>query len=421
MKPLRPFFASMRFAFMSRILSIVALLVSADAIAAGFAEGDQVKLRRAAPMLFQSVKFRDGVEGETFKVLVYRSEQKKVFVLAKGKDGKDIALAVDADAVEPVPADPAAALAVAQAAVDAKKFAEASAVIERALRSNPGEASLTSALPAIDEAAAASQSITAAKASAGRVAAEAIRLRKNAAVVDSPNPLFREDASYQDRVAKMREQADGLEQQWRTALRDAEKKYTAAVSVLKAVVDAASKPPADVKTGVKRIVPEATKKFFAEWEEDAKQTGTPPGLPLELAKAEKLENGEPGYEATIAFLNNRMRFAKVYFSEKRQKMVVSRSDRGVDFCVFDPAAMNPGIKYRTAQTGGTSFVPSRKFHTFTIETSGNKRGIEIFDAGKEPKRVAGFSLYAADEIELEKLAKAWRHLILLCGGKEDPF
>ena len=135
----------MRFAFMSRILSIVALLVSADAIAAGFAEGDQVKLRRAAPMLFQSVKFRDGVEGETFKVLVYRSEQKKVFVLAKGKDGKDIALAVDADAVEPVPADPAAALAVAQAAVDAKKFAEASAVIERALRSNPGEASLTSA------------------------------------------------------------------------------------------------------------------------------------------------------------------------------------------------------------------------------------------------------------------------------------
>jgi hypothetical protein len=122
MKPLRPLFASMRFAFMLRILSIVALLVSADAIAAGFAEGDQVKLRRAAPMLFQSVKFRDGVEGETFKVIVYRAEQKKVFVLAKGKDGKDIALAIEAEAVELVPVELAAALAKAQAAVDAEKM-----------------------------------------------------------------------------------------------------------------------------------------------------------------------------------------------------------------------------------------------------------------------------------------------------------
>jgi hypothetical protein len=421
MKSLSPLLALVRNVSAPLVLLLVAMLVSTYANAASFAEGDQIKVTRAAPMFFRSEKYRDGNEGETFNVLAYRPELKKVFVLAKGKDGKDLALSIDETAVQLVPADPVAALAAAKTAMAAKRFADASAVIAAAMRTNLGDTSLSSALSAVKETEAASKAIGDAKATAGRTAADIIRIRKNARVIDHPSALFPDDTSNQTRAAALREQADALEQKAAASLREAEGKYAAASSAFNRLVDAASKPPADVKTGVKRIVPEATKKFFAEWEEDAKQTGTPPGVPLELAKAEKLENGEPGYEATIAFLNNRMRFAKVYFSEKRQKMVVSRSDRGVDFCVFDPAEMNPGIKYRTTQTRGTSFVPSRKVHTFTIETSGNKGGIEIFDGGEEPKRVAGFSLYAADEIELEKLAKAWRHLILLCGGKEDPF
>jgi hypothetical protein len=83
----------------------------------------EIKTKHAALMFFRSEKYRDAAEGEIFNVLAYRPELKKVFVLAKGEDGKDIALAIDADAVELVPADTAAALAKARAAVDAKNFA----------------------------------------------------------------------------------------------------------------------------------------------------------------------------------------------------------------------------------------------------------------------------------------------------------
>ena len=249
MKPLRPHFASMRFAFMSRILSIVALLVSADAIAAGFAEGDQIKVKRATPMLFRAEKFRDANEGETFNVLAYRPELKKVFVLSKGKDGKDVALSIDETAVQLVPADPVAALAAAKTAMAAKRFADASAVIAAAMRTNPGDASLSSALSAVKETEAGSKAIVIAKATAGRTAADIIRIRKNASVIDHPSALFSDDTSNQTRAAAMQKHADALEQKAAASLREAEGKYAAALSAFNRLVDRGSSESGVARNG----------------------------------------------------------------------------------------------------------------------------------------------------------------------------
>jgi hypothetical protein len=195
-----------------------------------FAEGDQIKVTRAAPMFFRSEKYRDGNESETFNVLAYRPELKKVFVLAKSKDGKDVALSIDETAVRLVPADPVAALAAAKTAMAAKRFADASAVIAAAIRTNREDASLSSALSAVKETEAASKAVDNAKATAGKTAADIIRIRKNARVIDHPNALFPNDTSNQTRAAAMREQADALEQKAAASLREAEGKYAAAAS-----------------------------------------------------------------------------------------------------------------------------------------------------------------------------------------------
>ena len=237
----------MRFGMAACILSIAALLASGDAIAAGFAEGDQIKITRAVPLYFRSEKLRAGAEGETFKVLAYRPDQRKVFVLSKGKNGKDVALSIDEAAVQLVPADPVAALVAAKTAMDAKRFADASAVIAAALRTNPGDASLSSALSAVREIEAAPKAIESAKATAGRTAADITRIRKNARVIDHPNALFPNDTSNESRAAAMREQADALEQKAAASLREAEGKYAAAFSAFNRLVDGGSP-----KTGVAR-------------------------------------------------------------------------------------------------------------------------------------------------------------------------
>ena len=442
MKSLSPLFAFVRIAFAPDVLSLVAMLVCACSNAASFVEDDQIIVRRAAPMFFRSEKYRDGNEGETFQVLAFRPELKKVFVLAKGKDGKDIALAIDSDAVELVPADPTAALAKAQAAVNAKYFTQAVAVIERALRSNPGEASLNTALQTIKDAAVAWRAIDESKANAARMVAEVNRLRRNAAVTDRPNPLNPQDTSNRDRAAQMRKQADDLESKSLTASSDAEAKFAAAVSELKGL--AVSRPQPAISGSAPGsnpllINPKATSaeagpaqttimahppteeelradreerakhvaKFLAEWEEDAKHPGVPAGTPAELSKFKNPDDGAPGYDTTIEFINGRMGASgKLWFSEKRNKMILMRES---NIAVFDSAEMNPEVTYAV------------KGRTFSVEATGKKGVIQVFEYGREPHQAFRLNLVAADNIEQQKLVKAWARLIELCGGRPDPF
>ena len=83
--------------------------------------------------------------------------------------------------------------------------------------------------------------------------------------------------------------------------------------------------------------------------------------------------------------------------------------RWADVAVFAPEAMNPDIRF---EVGG---------RTFRIEPPTEKAAIEVFELGKEPRHVYWMKVTASDSVDREKLVKAWSHLILLCGGKADPF
>ena len=68
--------------------------------AAPLKPGMEVQLLRNEDLLFQNESFRLGKKGESFKVLAYRPEQKRIFVSAKDAGGKEIALSIPEDAVE---------------------------------------------------------------------------------------------------------------------------------------------------------------------------------------------------------------------------------------------------------------------------------------------------------------------------------
>ncbi len=66
---------------------------------AALKRGDKVKLTRPAVLYFRDQVFKAGNEGDTYVVLAYRPEDKKVFVSARGTDGKEIAVSVANDCV----------------------------------------------------------------------------------------------------------------------------------------------------------------------------------------------------------------------------------------------------------------------------------------------------------------------------------
>ena len=248
MKSPLPLPASVHLAFALRMLALVTLLMSAAANAAGFADGDKVRIRRAAPMFFGSEQFREGIEGELFKVLAYRTELKKVFVLAKGKDGRDIALGIDADAVE-----------LARAAVRSATGSSGTSDNQKAMAAN--------------------------------IAAEVVRLRKNADVIDRPNPLIPNDTSNQARAAKLRAQADALERQ-----------AASSVSASPGRRDAIPSPSTG-NAGLKELSLSVAK-FRAEWEEDARILESHLNCPwnwryLIILKTENLDTGPPWSSSTV--------------------------------------------------------------------------------------------------------------------------
>jgi hypothetical protein len=75
------------------------LVPLSGALGADPSPGSEVTLRRDATLTFRNQPYDTGKVGQRFKVLDYRASEKRVYVLAKDRTGKDIALAVEADAV----------------------------------------------------------------------------------------------------------------------------------------------------------------------------------------------------------------------------------------------------------------------------------------------------------------------------------
>ena len=82
--------------------TILELTSFADGVS--FHQGDQIKLIRQEPLLFLNQLFRTGRDGELLTVIAHLPGERNIFVQAKDKDGKDIALSVAVDAVSSVAA-----------------------------------------------------------------------------------------------------------------------------------------------------------------------------------------------------------------------------------------------------------------------------------------------------------------------------
>ena len=121
-----------------------ALTFSSLAFSADFQPNDEVKLTRDTPLLFLDKPTRQGMAGETFQVLAYQPEQKKVFLAAKDPAGKQIAVSVAEDLVSLVPGDKAKVQADVLAAVSHQKYAVAKNLLDQALRTSPDDVDLHS-------------------------------------------------------------------------------------------------------------------------------------------------------------------------------------------------------------------------------------------------------------------------------------
>jgi hypothetical protein len=118
-------------------LATINILFAVASIAAPFETNDQVKLTRDTPLLFVDKPFRQGTDGETFRVLAYKPDQKKVYLAGKDATGRQIALSVSEDAVSLVPPDKAKVQADVLSAVEHQQFASAKNILDQALRASP--------------------------------------------------------------------------------------------------------------------------------------------------------------------------------------------------------------------------------------------------------------------------------------------
>lgn len=83
------------------LIFCIALTAVSLASAANYNSGDQVTVTRPVDLFFTGQLYQHAEEGDTFTVLAHRPAQKQLFVAARDKDGKDIALSLADDAVSP--------------------------------------------------------------------------------------------------------------------------------------------------------------------------------------------------------------------------------------------------------------------------------------------------------------------------------
>jgi len=125
----------------------------------------------------------------------------------------------------------------------------------------------------------------------------------------------------------------------------------------------------------------------------------------------------PSYAETLEFINHKLQLGRrMWFGERSQKMilVLPRMNEAV---IFDPAACDPRVKYVTR----SGQYPDSYIE---IESSNGKDGVQVFNAFFRPEKSDKFFLHFGqdmDSLDLEKVAKAFRHLIEMFGGTPGNF
>jgi len=125
----------------------------------------------------------------------------------------------------------------------------------------------------------------------------------------------------------------------------------------------------------------------------------------------------PSYAETLEFINHKLQLGRrMWFGERSQKMilVLPRMNEAV---IFDPATCDPRVKYVTR----SGQYPDSYIE---IESSNGKGEIQVINAFFGPEKSDKFFLHFGsdmDSLDLEKVAKAFRHLIEMFGGTPGNF
>lgn len=101
------------------LLSVFTCSLSAQTV---FPKDSKVRLTKDTPLLFKTEQTRIGKAGETFTVIQHNTATKRVFVLATDAAGKQVALNVADDAVEPVPVATAKPQTAPEPSVSASEY-----------------------------------------------------------------------------------------------------------------------------------------------------------------------------------------------------------------------------------------------------------------------------------------------------------
>ena len=124
---------------------------------------------------------------------------------------------------------------------------------------------------------------------------------------------------------------------------------------------------------------------------------------------------KPSYQETLDFINGKIKGKgqKLWFGKATGKMILSSP---FNVCVFNPADLNPDLKIGRQQGFGGIV------HFVRAECRENKKSI-LGQSRSDPKQwsAAGITLDCRDEVDVERVAKALRHLILIFGGKAEAF
>lgn len=414
-----------------------------------FQKGDEVKLTKPAPLNFRDQKFRDGKEGDMLSVVAHRPDLKKVFVLAKDKTGKDIALSVAEDAIVLVPKDTTKLQEQAITAAKSGKFDEASRLIEQALRHDRSNHQLAQIKSAILAASTAKQRLALAKAGQGNAATAAAQKRRNAAAADRPNRLNPNDTSNRERAARMREEADQMEAAAKQAVADAEEHYRTAIATFGAnpsTVPLAGNSRASVTVAPGKELTEAEQhQLRVQQEADASAMQG-----KELAQGQQwrtlsfntdrfvepdLPNraGPPSYTDTVEFINGKLKpFVEVGYGEKAKKLIIrfGPQESSGATALIDPTDLTPQVRYGKNRRNLAAEV--REEGDVVLQVHNGESKITLYQGFEDAagiikpqvRSLSELTLGEAgniDPLDAERLAKAFSHLIIMFGGKKEAF
>ena len=373
-------------------LTCALLLISLRGWSVDVNVGDEIELTKDAPLFFLKEHHRDGTVGEKFKVLAYKPDEKRIFLLAND-NGREIALSVDEAAVTVVTRDFSALCEQVRVSAQIGSFADAHRMLNSGLGQSPSDSKLLQASEALNRAEISSKVIADAKAVQVRTRAEAARIRKNAGVVDRPNLLAPGDNSNQQRAERMRREADEMETRANTVVEKAEAGFKAALSA--------------ISTKAGQNTAKASPAGFNQQPKDDE------GIPPILSPTDDVDS----YKDALEFINNKLvgGWKKIWFSKRAGKMIV-QGDYGV--AVFNAADLSPDIKFSPVPL----HTPAGSQFLITVEARNGRKAIELQSTGKvQPGPTSGLKFYASDPVDQKKLVNAFSSLIQMLGGRPDAF